>query len=222
MPESTNLCVDVWTSTAAAADLLEVLRKLPDKSDDMATAEKELLKALKASVEINEKLEKLVLIRKKLNDQLGKVDMVAARRGFFEEHTEAYYKWASGEGSLPSSKPLNSIENDARLLALAAGHMKLRLLALDTAAKLAKSDELSRQARVLLVRSREENYRTAQVLSSMREALGEPDEMTITGGPSQRIELEADILTKRSAGLYAEASLRQELLIEMEKEASNG
>ena len=46
--------------------------------------------------------------------------------------------------------------------------------------------------------------------------------MTITGGPSQRIELEADILTKRSAGLYAEASLRQELLIEMEKEASNG
>ena len=115
MPESTNLCVDVWTSTAAAADLLEVLRKLPDKSDDMATAEKELLKALKASVEINEKLEKLVLIRKKLNDQLGKVDMVAARRGFFEEHTEAYYKWASGKArshprsrSIPSKTMLDS------------------------------------------------------------------------------------------------------------------
>jgi hypothetical protein len=218
MPESTNLCVDVWTSTAAAADLLEVLRELPDKSDDMATAEKELLKALKASVEINEKLEKLVLIRQKLNDQLGKVDLANERRRFFEEHTEGYYEWASGKSSLPSSKQLDSIENSTRLLVLAAAHMKLRILALDTGRRLAKSDELNCQARVLLVRSREENYRTASVLSSMRQALGEPDEMTITGGPSQRIEAEADLLTKKSAGLYAEAETQKKLLDEMQKE----
>src|ERR1700722_19014564 len=148
MPEPTTSF-----SNLSTVDLLSILDKLQEKSADMLLAEQRLREALETSVEICEKVEKLVLIRQKLVQYTGSVDMDLERRRFFESNIDAYFKWASGEGKFPSSKALDSIENDAKIALLASEHVNFRLAVLDPAAKLSRSEELTNHARILTLRS---------------------------------------------------------------------
>jgi hypothetical protein len=189
------------------------------KSPEMLFAEQQLREARGTSAEIAGKVERLLLIRDKMQAHLGAVDLKWELRRFFEANVDAYYAWASGEsGKLPSSKQFDSLENDARLIGLAVKHVEFRLQVLDTAAKMSLSDELAAKARILTLRSRDENFRTGRVLDTMRGELGHPDSVLIVGGPAQKLEEEADRLTAQAAALRRDAEQRTKLLQESEKE----
>ena len=192
------------------------------QSPDMLLAEQGLLEALKESVDITEKLERLIAIRKKLQAHVGAIDLVWERRRFFEQNMEGYFAWASGEGKFPSSKQLDSIENDAKIAQLALSHVEFRMVALDAAAKMNLSEQLVNRARILTLRGREEDLRTARALDTMRGELGHPEGLLILGGPSQKLEAEADLLTVQAAALRRESETQILRLKELEKEGQHG
>lgn len=176
-----------------------------EKSPDILLAEERLAEAIRTSEDIAGKIDKLRMVQGKLNEQLGGLDMAWERRKFCEANLDGYFAWARGEGKLPSSKPLDSLENDARIQLIVLDHVGMRLLALDSAAKLSASEELENQARILQLRSQEENLRAARALDTVREAIGEDASIAVDNGRSQQLEEAADRLVEQAARLRRES-----------------
>ena len=175
------------------------------KSPEMLLAEQRLAEARRTSADIAAKTEKLHKIAEKINGQLACVDLALERRKFFEANEAAYFAWASGEGKMPSSKALDSIENDQCIMLRMLNEVALKLRALEAAAKLSASDERGISARILRLQSQEEDQRAARALASVREEIGEHAVITVERGVSQELEAQADRLIIESAALRRES-----------------
>jgi hypothetical protein len=189
-----------------------------EKSPDMLLAEGRLDEAQKTSEDIAGKVKDLQSIKTKLNEQIGQFDQDWERRKFLEGNLVDFLAWARGQGKLPSSKKLDDRENDARVMLLALDHVSMRLFALDAAAKLSQSEELVNLARILQLRSQEENIRAGRALASIREELGgEGASVNVENGRAQELEGQADRLIERAASLRRESEEQVNRLSEMTK-----
>lgn len=191
--------------------------EIQEKSAEMVLAEERLAEAKKTSADIADKIYKLRVISAKLNDHICRLDVPWERRKFVESHLDQYFKWADGSGKLPDSRPLQAIEDDAAAMQIAFNHVTLRLHALDAAAKMSLSEELVNEARILTLRSQDENLRAARALASVRGELGDDAKILVERGRSQKLEEAADKLTLRAAGLRIEAEERMVQLRELQK-----
>ncbi len=169
------------------------------------------------TAEISKKLSRLKTAHKLVNAKLAAADLAWLERQYLEE----LISHANDGAKAPSTKAIETLSTEIRLLKLAAENFAKKFWAVTAARMIAESDELFCEARIAQLQSNDANVAAAMAIAGVRDQIGGTGALiTVEGGASEELQRRADALTEQAAALRREGESRLAALTEMTKGAN--
>jgi hypothetical protein len=166
--------------------------------EDRAVANKRLSAAVAESTEIHDQTERLRSIQRAINAEAGNRDIEARRAEWFNENVTGLVAWASGSGTLPSLKPIDKLEYEARVLNVALGQTLTKLLIVQARMHASRSEELECLSRLRHIDALESHFKTEEFLKSGAEIMGVGANVDVNNSAAERLQIESDLLLKEA------------------------
>lgn len=185
---------------------------------EIELAERRLADARLTRGEIAAKISRLGNAYKLVNSKLAAADPVWLEQEYFE----GLIAHANDGAKAPSTKPIETLGTELRLLRLAADNFAVRLWKVSAAEMIAESDELYLEARIFQLRANAQNVETAMAIASVRDQIGEGALVTVENGVAEALQRKADELTEQAGRMRREGESKLTQLAENMKGKQDG